>query len=93
MANVKSAQRDPNVVPISGSDAAPIVFFDGCIAYGTNAGIVQLELAMDQMVPNGEGVKHKAVVTAHLRCSERAAVDLFNVLQKMMSKPQGAVAS
>ena len=75
---------------VFGSDAAPIIYFDGVIAWGHRDGIVQLELGANHLVPMGgdsKEVKTKVVVTAHLRCSAGTLQALREVLE-LMAAPQ-----
>ena len=75
---------------IFGSDAAPIIYFDGVLAWGYRDGVVQLELAANHLVPMATGspeVKTKVVVTAHLRCSVGAATQLMDAIEKLTTTP------
>jgi hypothetical protein len=74
---------------VFGSDAAPIIYFDGVIAWGHRDGIVQLELGANHLVPvaGGGTVKTKVVVTAHLRCSAGTLHALREILE-LMAAPQ-----
>lgn len=72
---------------ISGSDTAPIVYFDGVIACGLHNGIVQLELAANELIPidGKDSVRTKVVVTAHIRCSPAAAMQLNHMIEQALS--------
>ena len=71
---------------ISGSDAAPVIYLDGAIAWGEIGGVIQVETAMNHLLPNDQdGVKTKVVVTAHLRCSLGAARNLRDALDKAIA--------
>ena len=81
--------RKPAVAPavqISGSDAAPDIYFDTVVAFGLVNGIVQLELCTQHLipVPNEPQPRGKLVVRAHMRCSPNAAMDLLNTLTKAL---------
>jgi hypothetical protein len=82
--NEPKAKTEKKPLSVYGSDAAPVVFFDGAFAWGVNNGVVQIEVATNQMVPAEAGpdakIKIKTVVAAHLRCSLSAAQDLRNAL-------------
>lgn len=75
-------QRKPLLV--SGSDAAPVVYFDGLVAWGVNKGVVQIEAAANELVPNEPGapspIKTKVVITAHLRMPIETARELRAML-------------
>jgi hypothetical protein len=80
------AQQSP-VPAVFGSDAAPVIYFDGVIAHGVRDGVIQLELAMNQIVPvsleGGGKTKVKVVVVAHLRCTTSTAFDLAETIEKI----------
>ncbi|HEX4828302.1 MAG TPA: hypothetical protein VFV12_08755 [Xanthobacteraceae bacterium] len=70
------------------NDAAAFVVFDGCHAFGALNGLLQLELYANTQVPmtrqtgsNGNDVRTKPIVIAHLRGTRlaveqlRAAID------------------
>lgn len=74
-------KKTPPVV--SGTDAAPFVYFDGVVASGNNNGVIQVEVAANALVPLELGksqVKVKCVVTGHLRCGLIAAKQLYAAL-------------
>ena len=49
-------ERPANTKPAAvGSERAPFVFCDGVLAYGTSGGLVQVELAANTLVEDGEG--------------------------------------
>lgn len=73
---------------LSGSDAAPIIFFDGVVVWGVGAGIVQLELAANELVPTdleGGPVRTKVVAVAHLRCPIPAAQQLRGMIDAALN--------
>jgi hypothetical protein len=65
------------VVPIRDTPHAPFIFFETAPVSGYADGIVSIILGAScpQIRPNGE-VRGEAVVTAHLKCSIQAAVNL-----------------
>src|SRR5260370_42686704 len=77
----------PRLPPIVGSETAPVIYADGCIAFGTLHGLVQLELAANISIPISDGsarVETKTVVVAHLRLTPRA-------LQTLIAGARGAI--
>jgi hypothetical protein len=71
-------------VPV-GSERAPFVFFDAVVTYGSSAGEVQLELGAHTVIATAEGgLRREIVITAHLRCSQAAARDLRDTLDKAL---------
>jgi hypothetical protein len=71
---------------VFGSDAAPIVFFDGATAFGVAAGVVSVELAAGCLVPaaSGDGVGSRTLITAHLRASIPAMLQLRESIEKAL---------
>lgn len=83
----RSASPAPAVF---GSDAAPVVYFDGVVAFGVRDGIIQLELAVNELVPlslEGTKIKAKVVVIAHLRCTASTALNLAEVIEQITTSP------
>lgn len=75
---------------VFGSDAAPVIYFDGVIAFGICNGVIQLELAANHLVPvslDGTKIKVKHVIAVHLRCSPDTANNLMEVIEKVITKP------
>lgn len=72
---------------VFGSDAAPVLYFDGVVAFGIRDGVVQLELATNQIVPTslepGGKTKMKIVVVAHLRCTASTALNLAEIVEQI----------
>ena len=69
------------------SDAAPIIYFDGILAWGTHNGMLQIEWQQNTLVPSDldEGpVKTRIVVTGHLRFSSMAARQLADMLDEAL---------
>jgi hypothetical protein len=68
---------------VRGSDAAPVIYFDGVLAWGVHNNVLQIEVACNQLVPadlSSGPLKTRVVVTGHLRCSATAAKQLSEVL-------------
>lgn len=90
MAVPAGKKPQPAAPTVYGSDAAPIIYFDGVIAWGHRDGVVQLELAANHLVPAALGsaeVKTKIVVTAHLRCGAGTIQALRDILDQMAAPP------
>ena len=84
--SVQQKQLKPSPV-IHGSDAAPIVYFDGILAWGTHNGMLQIEVAANTLVPSdleAGPVKTRIVVTGHLRFSAVAARQLADMLDEAL---------
>lgn len=85
------APKKPAPSPsVFGSDAAPVIFFDGIAAYGHRDGVVMLELAANHLLPvaiGGNEVKTRIVVSAHLRCGVPALLALRAVIDEMIAAP------
>jgi hypothetical protein len=77
------------------SEVAPFIYFDGIPTFGSHNGAIQIELAANTLLPEGKGVRIDVVMTAHLRCSPTAAIELRNALDKtlvMLQQGQQQVA-
>lgn len=62
--------------------AAPVIYFDGCPAYGAFAGNIEIELATRVLMPKSDGsAAADMMCVAHLRCSPHAAQSLLQALQ------------
>jgi hypothetical protein len=74
------------VAAVAGSDTAPVILADLAYAYGTNGGIVQLELGINTLVPidGSPKVKVRPICTGHLRMSAAAAAQLRDMLDKVL---------
>jgi hypothetical protein len=91
----------PTMTAYKNTETAPIVFFDGPIAWGTYAGVIQIELGARCMsaTTDGEHALPAAVevhVAARLRCSPSAARKLRDAIDKtltMLDRPQDAAAA
>ena len=76
------AKQKPIAV-VHGSDAAPIIYFDGILGWGANNGVLQFEVAANTLVPSdldAGPMKTRIVVTGHLRFSAVAARQLADLL-------------
>jgi hypothetical protein len=68
-----------------GAENAPFIYFDGVVTFGMNKGAVQIELAANVINPTPDGgTRTDVVITAHLRCSPAAALDLRQAIEKAM---------
>jgi hypothetical protein len=84
-------QNIPNTgVSLSGSDAAPLFYFDNAYASGWLNGVVQIELSTNHLIPteDNDRVRIKNVCAAHLRCNIMAAVQLRDMLDKAIAFAQ-----
>jgi hypothetical protein len=75
------------------TETAPLIYFDGAIAWGTYAGVVQIELGARAMCATTDGdLGAPAEVAVHvsgrLRCSPAAARQLRDVIDKSLAKPE-----
>jgi hypothetical protein len=83
------------------TETAPVIFFDGPVAWAIHDGVVAIELGIRAMVPVGEGEGEVAADTANhvcgrLRCSPGAARLLGSAITKMLEmleRPQDAAAA
>ena len=75
------------VVPIRDTPHAPFIFFETAPVSGYADGIVSIILGAScpQIRPNGE-VREEAIVTAHLKCSIQAAVNLRDAIDNALSR-------
>lgn len=83
----KAKNKDAEAkVAAFGSDAAPIVYFDGAVAFGLVNGIVQIELGATVRIPvtvgGKEEVRSRVIVTAHLRADEASMAQLAEAIAK-----------
>ena len=67
------------------SELAPFVYFDGVPTFGIHSGAIQIELAANTLLPEGKGVKIDVLITAHLRCSQAAAIALREAIDKTLA--------
>jgi hypothetical protein len=66
------------------SEVAPFIYFDGIPTFGIHNGAIQIELAANTILPEGKGIRIDVVMTAHLRCSPAAAIELRNAIDKTL---------
>ncbi|WP_291733655.1 hypothetical protein [Leisingera sp. F5] len=63
-----------------------IVYFDGCTTFGKAGGTIQVELQANLLDPLPDGsVQVNSEVTARLRCSSAAAMQLIEALQRAVA--------
>jgi hypothetical protein len=73
------------------SSEAPFIYFDGATTYGVNFGAIQIELAANIIVPTEDGgTKTEIVMTAHLRCSPKAAAGLRDSIDRVLAMVEQA---
>jgi len=81
----ESGPKGPGLnVAAGSSEQAPFVYFDGVVSYGMHAGVLQLELAANTILPEGTGTRTDVLITAHLRCSPIAALGLRDTINRML---------
>lgn len=70
----------------SGSDAAPIIFFDSSSAYGYNEGVVMISVEAVRMISGAPDDKPiiDRVVVAHLRTTVSGAITLRDALNNAL---------
>lgn len=84
------------VLANSGAESAPFIYFDGAIAFGMAAGVLQIELAARTIVPApGSETRTVNVVTAHLRGSPAAMISLKNAIENafLLNTPTEGMAN
>jgi hypothetical protein len=87
--NPNPALERPGIrIALGSSEVAPFIYFDGVPTFGTHNGAIQIELAANTLLPEGQGVKIDVVMTAHLRCSPAAAIDLRNTIDRALAMLQ-----
>jgi hypothetical protein len=81
---------------VVGNATAPFIYCDGVGTYGVHGGVIQVELAAATVLPIGDGgTRTEFVVTAHLRCSASAALNIKDAIEKaleMLKKPADSEA-
>ena len=81
----ESGPKGPCIETVArSSEQAPFVYFDGVLTYGMIAGVVQLELAANIVLPESTGTRTDVVITAHLRCSPGAALSLRDTINRVL---------
>jgi hypothetical protein len=82
-------QKKPPIVQAHGSDTAPVIFFDGAVAYGLNGTTARIELATTCNIPvsvDGKSdVRQRVLVTCHLRGSLDAMAQLADTIEKCLT--------
>jgi hypothetical protein len=84
MAHEIRPKRPRVKIATGSSEQAPFVYFDGVATYGMRAGVVQLELAADTIMPESPGIRTDVLITAHLRCSPGAALSLRDTINRVL---------
>jgi membrane peptidoglycan carboxypeptidase len=88
--SMSASPKNPakSIAAVAGSDNAPVIFADAAYAWGTNRGIVQLELGINTLVPieGADKVRVRPVATAHLRLSPLAAAQMRDMLTKVLDQ-------
>ena len=82
----------PITVMPGSSERAPFIFFDGSYCFGTHAGVIQLELGTNVLMPSMGGARIDVLATAHLRCSPAAAISLREAIDKALGLQQQGAA-
>jgi hypothetical protein len=78
-------RKGPGIrIATGSSELAPFIYCDGVATYGTNNGIIQLELASNIIVPDGAGTRTDVLIVGHLRCSPAAARGLRDCITKAL---------
>ena len=81
----ESDLKGPTIkIAASSSEQAPFVYFDGVPTYGVHAGVLQLELGANTVMPEGTGTRTDVLITAHLRCSPQAALNLRDAINRIL---------
>jgi hypothetical protein len=84
----EAAPKGPGIkIAAITSEVAPFIYCDGVATFGFNNGVVQLELAANAIVPEGTGTRIDVLITAHLRCSAGAAMQLRDSITKALETP------
>lgn len=84
MANEPDPKAPGIKIAPGSSEMAPFIYCDGVATYGTNGGVIQLELASNTIVPDGAGTRTDVLITAHLRCSPSAAVGIRDAITRAL---------
>jgi hypothetical protein len=79
--------------PVIGAETAPLIYFDGVTTYGVHFGAIQVELAANVIMPTpGQKTENVVRITALLRCSQNAASDLKQALEKALEMAANTAA-
>jgi hypothetical protein len=88
------AGNKPQVIPTAhGSDAAPVIYFDGAVAYGLQGlSVGRIELGAMCTVPvmdkGKPSARQRTLVVCHLRGSIEAFAQLADAIEKMLTMPK-----
>ena len=64
---------------------APFIYFDEVLAAGVHQSNIRLELGAGTVIPTADGqAKTVHVITAHLRCSPPAAIELRRAIDNAL---------
>src|SRR5260370_39399169 len=81
----ESSPKGPGIkIATSASESAPFIYCDGVALFGVNAGVIQLELAANTIMPDGQGTRTDVLITAHLRCSPGAAIGIRDAITRAL---------
>lgn len=84
----KPNDKNTVIVQSHSGDQAPVLYFDGAVAYGALGAIVQIELATTIVVPvsvNGKSeIRTRNIVVAHLRASHAVMAQLADAIEKAL---------
>jgi len=69
------------------SRVAQFIYCDGVSTFGIQGGVVQLELAANTSVPDGDGTRNELLIVGHLRCSVDAAKGIRDAIDKALAMP------
>jgi hypothetical protein len=80
------------VLQAHASDTAPVIYFDGAVAYGLNGQTARIELATTCSLPvavNGKvEPRQRVMITCHLRGSLDAMAQLADTIEKCLTMAQ-----
>lgn len=83
MAKKPVTSNDDKIV-VTDPGNAPIIFFDGVPNFGTANGIVNITLAANRHMLQGDSVETDVIATAFLRCNVQAAMNLRDAIDKAL---------
>jgi hypothetical protein len=89
----EAAKQAPQAIAQAhGTDTAPVIFFDGAVAYGIQGQTARIELATTCTIPVSVGGKPSArqrvLITCHLRGSLEAMAQLADTIEKCLGMGQ-----
>lgn len=93
--------RVSQIATYKNTETAPVIFFDGPVAWAIHDGVVAIELGIRAMVPVGDGEGEvpagtEGHIAGRLRCSPAAARKLHEAIDKiltMLERSQSADAA